>query len=356
MPLHAGKKVKFWGLQSSADLNGQDGVLCEYITDKQRWVVELLCGRKVHVREVNMQTRETMAQNIFHVFGYPMLNAPALADIVEERNGPHGRFLVAKVPIAAGTYAQDNKIRISMTADEILQLGSRFAAFAGQAVSKILGKLVLMKVMPQNFNVTASYLGKCVQEKWLQHDLVLDLMRYDCYSPETLQETIERMNIEDVLWLEFWCTELSELPADQVWCILSFLMSHACLEDSTITLGLFCKAQCPDERWKWYNARRRGKKSASISHSCNGNFTEIPSWSVQTHVGPGQIPADRCIIFHKNLRAGDSLEYDYGENFFQRKDKQLCHDCPLALHPVLFHTFGRFDPRVTEALRAHMRT
>ena len=353
--LHQGKKVKLFGLQSTVGLNGEDGLLCEYIPDKQRWVVELFCGRKVHVREANMATRETMAQNIFHAFGYPMLNAPALADIVEERTGNHGRYIVARVPIHAGTFAHDNKLRVSLNERKAQQLSSHFAAFAGQAVSEILGQPVLLERMSQIFNVTAMYLGTCVQEKWLQHDLVRDLMRYDFYSPETLQETIERMNIEDVLWLEFWCTELSELPADQVWCMLSFLMSHACLEDSTITLGLFCKAQCPDERWKWYNARRRGKNSASISDSCNGNFTEIPSWSVQTHVGPGQIPADRCIIFHKNLRAGDSLEYDYGENFFQRKDKQLCHDCPLELRPVLFHIFGRFDPRVTQALEAHMR-
>ena len=355
MTLHPGKKVMLHGLQSSVELNGQEGVLCEYAPDAQRWVVELPCGRKFNVREANMQTqtRETMAQNIFHAFGYPMLDAPALADIVEERTGPHGRFLVAKVPIAAGTFAQENKLRVSMTADEMQQLVSRYVEFAGQAVTNILGKPVLLEVMSQNFNVSASYLGTCVQEKWLQHDLVRDLMRYDFYSPETLQQTIERMNIEDVLWLEFWCRELPELSPDQVWCLQSFLMSHACLEDRTITLGIFCKALCPPERWNWYNARRRGKNPAPISRSGNGNITEIPSWSVQTHVGPGQIRADSCIIVHKNVRAGEPLLYDYGEDYFPHKDKQLGQACPPELRPVLFHIFRRFDPRVTEALRAH---
>ena len=353
--LHQGKKVKLFGLQSTVGLNGEDGLLCEYIPDKQRWVVELFCGRKVLVREANMATRETMAQNIFHAFGYPMLNAPALADIVEERKGNHGRYIVARVPIHAGTFAHDNKLRVSLNERKAQQLSSQFAAFAGQAVSEILGQPVLLERMSQIFNVTAMYLGTCVQEKWLQHDLVRDLMRYDLYSPETLQETIERMNIEDVLWLEFWCTELPEVSRDQVWCLQSCLVSHGCLEDRTITVGIFCKALCDERRWDWYNARRRGENPAPISRSGNGNITEIPSWSVQTHVGPGQIRADSCVIVHKNVRAGEPLLYDYGEDYFPHKDKQLCQNCPLELHPVLFHIFGRFDPRVTEALEAHMR-
>ena len=354
--LHTGKKVQLCGLQSSV-LNGKDGLLCEYIPDKQRWVVELFCGLKVLVREANMETMETMAQTIFHAFGYPMLNAPALEDLVEERTDQHGRYLVAKVSISRGTFAQANKLRLSMTAAEMQQLGSRFEAFAGPSMSSILGKPVLFQVVQRNWNVSASYIGMCVQQKWLQHDLVRDLMRYDFYSPKTLQETIERMNIEDVLWLEFWCTELPELSRDQVWCLQTFLMSHAFPEDRNITVGDFCKAKCTDKRWQALNDRRRGEKPRSTPplHGLDGNFTEIPPWSVQTHVGPGQIPADQCIIFDKNVRAGEPLLYDYGDNYFPHKHKQLCQDCPLELHPVLFHIFGLFDPRVTEALEAHMR-
>ena len=351
MPLQTGEKVMLYGLQSSVELNGQDGVLCEYVQHKQRWVVELSCGRKVNVRAANMQTRATMAQNMFCVFGYPDQHAPALADIVEERTGRHGRYLVAKEPIYAGTFARDNKLRVSMSAEENKRLGMRFEAFAGQAVSNILSSPVLLQVMPQNWNVTASYLGQCVQEKWLQNDLVCDLMRYD-YSRETLRGTMHRLTLEDLLWLEFWCTELPEAPPDTLWCLLSVLMSHAFLEDRTVTLGLFCKASCTEKRRKWYNARRRGENPPSLP--CTGNFSEIPQWAVQTHVRPGQIPADSCIIFRQNVRAGDQLLLDYGENYFLHKDKQLRHKCPLELRPVLFHIVRRFDARVAEALEAHM--
>jgi hypothetical protein len=261
------------------------------------------------------------------------------------------------VSISRGTFARDNKLRVSIKADEMQQLLSRFETIATQAMSSILGKPVLFEVVRQNWNVAASYLGTCVQEKWLQHDLVRDLMRYDFYSRDTLQETIEHMTIEDVLWLEFWCTELPDLSADEVWCLMSFLMSHTFPEDRTLTIGVFCKAQCTDERWRWYNSTRRGENTRSTPppHGLGDHFTDLPPWCVQTHVGPGQIPADQCIIFDKNVGAGEPLLYDYGANYFLSPDKQLCKTCPAELRPVLFHIAGRFDPRVAEALEAHMR-
>jgi hypothetical protein len=46
---------------------------------------------------------------------------------------------------------------------------------------------------------------------------------------------------------------------------------------------------------------------------------------------------------------------DYEDNYFLSRDKPLCRDCPPALLPFLFRIVSRFDPRVTEALEAHMR-
>ena len=187
--LQQGTKVMLLGLQSSADLNFKQGVLGAYLPDCQRWVVELPCGRQVKVRQANMQTLNASVQNFYRVFGYPDKNTPALADIVEERTGKHGRYLVAKQNIAARTFAHDKKLRVEMTADENQQLAIRFIAFTRQQ----LGTAFEFDVEPVNFNVTASYLMQVVRQGWLKNDLMRDLVRFDsplqpdyCYSPEIL--------------------------------------------------------------------------------------------------------------------------------------------------------------------------
>lgn len=353
--LQAGTQIMLVGLQSSADLNYKVGVLGTYLHDSQRWVVELPCGRKVRVRHANMQTMDVSAQNFYHVFGYPDQNTPALADMVEERTGEHGRYLVAKQTISKSTFARDNKLRVSMTADENKELGIRYDAFLGQAVSTILQKQCIMPLQERDWNVTASYLGKCVRQGWLKNDLVRDLMRYDCYSPRVLQETMQRLHFEDLFWFDFACTEMPDVPADTLWRLLSFLMSHGFLQDRTLTVGNSSKAQCTPGRWEWLSAKLRGEKPPPLPNtaSVTGNFMEMPFWLVQTQQGRGQLPVDECIIFHEDIRAGEELLVDYEENYVP--DKQLRDTCPPDLRPVLFRIVSRIDPRVTAALEAHMR-
>jgi hypothetical protein len=165
-----------------------------------------------------MQTLDVAEQDYYTLFGYPDENTLALADIVEERTGKHGRYLVAKQPIAARTFARDKKLRVSMKADENEQLVIRLIA----NITELLGTDFKFDVEPVNFNVTASYVKEFMR-KWLlendvgpENDLLRHLMDYDSYSPKILQETMRRMHAEDLFWFDFWCTEMTDVPADTI--------------------------------------------------------------------------------------------------------------------------------------------
>jgi hypothetical protein len=80
---------------------------------------------------------------------------------------------------------------------------------------------------------------------------------------------------------------------------------------------------------------------------------EMPFWLVQAQEDSHHLPVHECIIFHQDIRAGEELLVDYEENYVP--DKQLRDTCPPDLRPVLFHIVSRLDPRVKEALEAHMR-
>ena len=89
--------------------------------------------------------------------------------------------------------------------------------------------------------------------------------------------------------------------------------------------------------------------------AASGNFQEMPPSLVQAQQGRGKVPANECILFHADIKKGEPLLSDYEDNYFVSRDKQLCRDCPPALLPFLFRIVSRLDPRVTEALEAHMR-
>jgi hypothetical protein len=346
MPLHKGAKVMLVGLQSSPELNFKVGVLRTYLHDRQRWVVELPCGRNVNVREANMQTIDESVKNFYKVFGYPDKSTPALADLVEVRTGKHGRYLVAKQAISKSTLARDNKIRVTMPPDENKRLGLRMKAF----INKQLGDAFQLAGMTESFNVPAAYVGKCVQQGWLENDLVRDLMRYDCYSPKVLQETMHRMPIEDFFYFNFWCSEMPEMPADTLWRLQSLLMSHGFMYDWTMTVGISSFAQTTSVRWEWYSAIRSGKTPPPLPDTpeVNGNFLEMPSWLVQEN--PQGLD---CVIFTENISAGEELLVDYAEKYFPHADLHVRNTCPLPLRLLLFCIVRPLDRRVTQALEAH---
>ncbi len=41
-----------------------------------------------------------------------------------------------------------------------------------------------------------------------------------------------------------------------------------------------------------------------------GNFEEIAPWGRQRHVGEGQIAADKCVVFLKDVDKGGAVECD----------------------------------------------
>jgi hypothetical protein len=129
------------------------------------------------------------------------------------------------------------------------------------------------------------------------------------------------------------------------------------VHDRTAVFGIASFAETTSMRWDYYSAIRRGENPEPLPNTpeVTGNFMEMPSWLVQTPQGRGEIPVDECVIFHEDISAGEELLLDYEEKYFLHRDKQLLHDCPLALRPVLFRIVSRLDPRVTEALEAHMR-
>ncbi len=353
--LQEGMQVMLVGLKSSPDLNFTQGELGAYYHHNQRWVVNLPCGRQVRVREANMQTMEVTMQNFYGVFGNPDQNTPLLTDLVEIRTGENGRYLVAKQTISENTLARDNKIRVTITADENKQFVNRFVAFANEKQERLDTSYVFS--LPERFNVTAAYIGMFVHRGFLENDLVRDLMDYDCCSAVILQETMERMHVEDFFIFDFWCDELPHVSTDTLWHLQSFLASHAFLHDRTIVFGISSYAQTTRIRWDYYSAIRRGKNPEPLPNTPEvyGNITEMPSCIMQSQQGRGQFPIDDFVAFNSVIKKGEELLLDYGPDYFPKQKKQPRHNCPLVMRPVLFRIVSRLDPRVTEALEAHMR-
>jgi hypothetical protein len=167
---------------------------------------------------------------------------------------------------------------------------------------------------------------------------------------------MERMHFEDFMWFAYWLSVIPDVPADTLWHLQSFLMSHGFLRDRTLTVGRSSLAGCTEERWQWLLAMRRGNKQAPLANtaSVTGNFMEMPCFLMQAQED-GQIPLDEYIVFHDDISAGEELLSDYEEKYFVEHDKQLRHVCPPDLLPVLLNIVSVLDPRVTEALLAHMR-
>ncbi len=352
--LWKGMQVMLLGLQSSPDLNFKVGELGDYLHDSQRWVVELPCGRKVKVRQANMQTYDVSVQNFYRTFGYPDKNTPLLADLVEIRTGEHGRRLFAKQAISKSTFARDGKLCVSMTKEESENLAKRWDAMCVTSMRVLLSKEVFTP--ERSYNVAASYVGECVKQGWLQNAFIQDLLNYDCYSKEILQETMERMHVEDFFWHLFWVTMLDEVERDTLWRLQSLLTSHGFMRDRDLTVGISSYAACTEKRWEWLSAMRSGKKPEPLpsTREVTGNFIELPGWLVQPPQD-GQIDVKECIVFHEDISAGEELLLDYEENYFLEEHKQLRNVCPPEMLLFLLNIVRPLDPRVTEALEAHMR-
>jgi len=78
--------------------------------------------------------------------------------------------------------------------------------------------------------------------------------------------------------------------------------------------------------------------------------------SRQKIVAPGEIPADECVIFMKDVAKGETVELDYGETYMLLPEGQIHKykdsDIGCLLHAVM----KQFDPRVMGAFKKFMRS
>jgi hypothetical protein len=159
------------------------------------------------------------------------------------------------------------------------------------------------------------------------------------------------LNITDVLLFEYWRSTLAQrFQADRVWKGLTFLLSHGfCDDEQTLTLGPFCKAQCPERRWQSYQQSDAPPIPATL-----GNIEIIPPWGGQANVRSDEIPGDQCVFFSANVSQGEPVTFDYGPSYKMSPELQLRQYRDHELRPLLETVLGSLDPCVLQALHAHM--
>lgn len=285
-----GMTVTLVRLTAQPHLNGTTAVLQRYLWRRQMWSVELPDGRVFAAKAENMKTREMMAQLAYRRFGRPLAAQATLAELVRVEEGEHGRGLVATRDIAMGTWARDEKVQLVFTRGELGELKAAFDAHKEEAVPRMMGwagRVIFdfSHRMPHYASRISSFVGKFMLEGHFASAAMQGLMAYDSLSDGYLKETLERMVMFDVLYLDFWRTQLAgRFSADEVWRGMTFLLSHAFLHDECVlSLGLFVLAQCDEERWAWYAEEVRTGSAAPIAVTL-GNVEDIPPWGVQSQV------------------------------------------------------------------------
>jgi len=286
-----GMTVTLVRLTTRPHLNGTTAVLQRYLRRRQMWSVQLPDGGVFAVRAENMKTREMMAQVAYRRFGRPLAAQATLGELVRVEEGEHGRGLFATRDIARGTWARDEKVQLVFTRGELGELKAAFDAHKEEAVPRMMGwagRVVFdfSHRMPNYASRISSFVGKFMLEGHFASAGVQALMAYDSLSDGYVKETLERLVMFDVLYLDFWRTQLAgRFSADEVWRGMTFLLSHAVLHDECVlSLGLFCLAQCDEERWAWYAEEVRTGCAAPIAETL-GNVEDIPPWGVQSEVG-----------------------------------------------------------------------
>jgi hypothetical protein len=311
------------------------------------------------------ENREDLAQTIFEVAGFPLDGCPSWDELVEVRNGTNGRETVARKAIGAFTFVRIPKVYLGMTDAQLGALHERFSIFIRQAVPDLIGYPAIFSVFVQEEDLphgsnTCLFVGEFLGRGLLQDPVVQELMDFDAFDEVYVTQTLQRLLLGDVLWLHFWRETLEEsVPADTVWAVFSFIISHAYLSDHTqLIFSPFCLSQCDQKRWEWY---MRGSDMAAPPVGVDaeiadllGNFEEIAPWGRQKHVGEGQIAADKCVVFLKDVAKGGAVECDYGEGYMLppgSRLEQFQGDLPETL---IEKVLGHFDARVLAAFQAYM--
>lgn len=311
------------------------------------------------------ENRAELAQLIFEVAGFPTPDSPSWDALVEVRNGTNGRETVAREAIGAFTFVRTPKVRLGMTDAELGEVHDRFSDFIRRAVPEVLGfsslfaEYVQEEDLPHGSGMSA-YVGVFLSRGLDQDPMVQDLMDFDVFDAAHITNTLKRLMLGDVLWLHFWRETLAEsVPADTVWAVFSFTLSHAFLNDGNLlTFSPFCLSQCDEKRWEWY--MRGSDKAAPPVHvgaqvaDLLGNFEEVSPCGRQTHVGDGQIAADECVVFVKAVAAGAAVEMDYGEEYMLPLHSRLQQFRGDEIETLIEAVLGHFDSRVLDAFQTYM--
>jgi hypothetical protein len=268
------------------DLNGTTAVLQRYLRRRAMWKVMLPDGQVFAAKAENMKTREMLAQLPYRKFGRPLATQATLAELVRVVEGEHGRGLVATRDIARGTWARDEKVQLVLTPGELRGVKAAFEAHKEEAVPRMMGvegRVIFehSHELPEYASRISSFVGKFMLDGHCDSEEMQALMVFDHLSDGYLKETLERVLMFDVLYFDFWRTQLAwRFSADQVWRAMTFLFSHAFLHDECVlSLGQFCLAQCPEKRWESLKNGSEGQFAEKL-----GNLEDIPPCGVQSEV------------------------------------------------------------------------
>jgi len=353
---------------------------------------EFLAGNTEMVQTVLWEDHKAELAQVIFDFAVPLEGSRSFMDLVEERHGMNGRELVAKEAIAAFTFAPVEKVRLVQTEDTLQALDIEFDEFVARTVPEILGFPSLFSRLVQEHPVPHGsemclYVGMFLNKGLLEDPMIAHLMDYDAFEEGYVTDTLMRMTVGDVLWLHFWIQKLDgTFTADTIWRVESFTLSHSFINDrNTLTFSPFCLANCPKARWDWYVAGSdeahppvSGSASGGALDALLGNFEEIAPWgryvcdvSVclkhfvccnrvslgrQKIVAPGQIPADECVIFMKDVAQGGAVELDYGVDYMLPREEQIHKYKDSEIGRLLHAVMKQFDPRVTSAFNRFMHS
>lgn len=309
-----------------------------------------------------------MAQVLFEVTGFPTTACPLFSDFVSERIGKNGRELFATQAIEAFTFLRVPKLRLVLSDEDLEDLHDEFSEFNRHAVPEILGYPSLFSVLVQEEDIPHGsdmlcFVGTFLRQGLLEDPMVADLMAFDAFGADYVAESFTRLKLGDVLWLHFWCQKFEgTFAATTVWRVFSFILSHAFMNDcNMLTFSPFLKANCPKDRWDWYLAGSDEDAPPAAENFDQGpvgmllgNFEDVEPWGRQTTVGPGQIPADECLIFMKHVGVGEAIELDYGSTYMLSRERQLLQFRGDELERLVEAVFARVDARLLAAFKTYM--
>ena len=139
--------------------------------------------------------------------------------------------------------------------------------------------------LPEYASRISSFVGKFMLDGHFESAEMQALMAFDPMSDVYLKQTLQRLVMFDVLYFDFWRTQLAgRFSADEVWRAMTFLLSHAFLHDECVlSLGLFSLAECDERRLEWYEEEVRTGCAEPMAVPL-GNVHDVPPWGVQSEV------------------------------------------------------------------------